>query len=55
MGPSGFENCVVPAAPKRWLKWDDIADAFNGRPDPDWQRDRDLIDQSVADPWDRPS
>lgn len=44
---------MVPAAPKRWQRWEDIADAFLGRPDPDWERDRDLIDQSVEDPWDR--
>lgn len=44
---------MVPAKPKQWLTWDDIADAFRGRPDPDWHRDRDLIDQSVHDPWDR--
>jgi prevent-host-death family protein len=42
---------LVPAAPKRWQSWDDIADVFAGRPDPEWERDRDLIDQSVADPW----
>jgi prevent-host-death family protein len=41
---------LVPAAPKRWQSWDDIADVFAGRPDPEWERDRDLIDQSVADP-----
>ena len=33
--------------------WGDIADLFAGRPDPDWERDRDLIDQSIANPWDR--
>jgi prevent-host-death family protein len=44
---------MVPAAPSRWRRWDDIADLFAGRPDPDWQRDRDLIDQSVANPWER--
>lgn len=44
---------MVPAAPKRWRRWEDIADAFLRRPDPDWERDRDLIDQSVEDPWDR--
>ena len=42
---------LVPARPKRWLAWEEIADAFTGRPDGDWDRDRDLIDQSVADPW----
>lgn len=44
---------IVRAAPKRWQRWDDIADLFDGRPDPDWERDRDLIDQSVTDPWER--
>ena len=43
---------LVPATPKRWLRWNDIADAFRGQSDPDWERDRDLIDQTVADPWD---
>jgi prevent-host-death family protein len=44
---------MVPAAPKRWQRWDDIADVFSGPADPDWEWDRDLIDQSVANPWDR--
>ena len=44
---------LVPAKPKQWLKWEDISAAFLGRPDPDWQRDRDLIDQSIGDPQDR--
>jgi prevent-host-death family protein len=44
---------MVPAKPRQWVKWDDIADAFRGRPDSDWERERDLIDQSITDPWDR--
>ncbi len=44
---------LVPPAPRRWVRWDDIADAFGGRPDLDWERDRDLVDQSVGNPWDR--
>ena len=44
---------MVPAAPRRWQRWVDVADLFVGRPDPDWDRDRDLIDQSVANPWER--
>ena len=44
---------MVPAAPRRWQRWDDIADLFAGRPDPDWERDRDLIDQSMVNPWER--
>lgn len=41
---------LVPATPRRWHRWDDIADLFTGRPDPDWVRDRDLIDPSVRKP-----
>ena len=41
---------LVPAPPKRWQRWDDIAAAFTGRPDPTWAEDRDLVDQSLADP-----
>ena len=44
---------MVPAAPKRWEQWLDIADALVGRADPDWQRDMDLIDLSVSNPWER--
>lgn len=44
---------MVPALPKRWQQWDNIAEIFQGRPDPDWERDRELIDQSVGNPWDR--
>mgnify|MGYP003952204165 CR=1 FL=1 len=42
---------LVPAAPQTWQKWVDIADLFVGRPDPDWEHDRDLVDQGVANPW----
>ena len=38
---------MVPPAPRRWLRWQDIADLFDGRSDPDWQKDRDLIDQAA--------
>lgn len=44
---------LVPATPKRWQRWEDIADAFPGRADPNWKADQDLIDQSVVDPWKR--
>jgi len=42
---------LVPAAPKRWQRWDDIADLFAGRSDPDWEHDANLIDQTIANPW----
>jgi len=42
---------LVPATPKQWQRWSAIADLFTGRPDPDWEQDRDLVDQSIANPW----
>lgn len=44
---------LVPPTPKQWHRWDDIAHLFTGPADPDWDRDRDLVDQSVSDPWER--
>ncbi len=44
---------LVPVAPRQWQRWNDVADLFVGRPDPDWERDRDLIDQSIVSPWER--
>jgi prevent-host-death family protein len=44
---------LVPAAPRRWQRWNDIAELFVGRPDTDWERDRNLIDQSIENPWER--
>jgi hypothetical protein len=38
---------------QRWTRWNDIADLFHGPADARWQRDRDLVDQTVASPWDR--
>jgi prevent-host-death family protein len=44
---------MVPAGAKTWRVWDEVSDLFGGRADPDWDRDRDLIDQSPTDPWER--
>jgi prevent-host-death family protein len=44
---------LVPASPRQWQRWSDIAGLFAGRRDPDWERDYDLIDQSVVNPWER--
>jgi prevent-host-death family protein len=44
---------LVPAKPKQWQRWDDIGAVFQGRRDPDWDHDRQLVDQAVADAWDR--
>ncbi|MBY0285656.1 MAG: type II toxin-antitoxin system prevent-host-death family antitoxin [Mycobacteriaceae bacterium] len=43
---------LVPAAPHTWRQWGDIVDLFTGPADPDWNTDRDLVDQHIADPWD---
>lgn len=42
---------LVPAAPRRWQRWSDIANLFTGPRDPDWDRDRDLLDQTLDNPW----
>lgn len=42
---------MVPAAPRRWQRWQDVADVFTGGADRDWKNDRDLIDQAIANPW----
>ena len=44
---------MVPAAPTRWLRWEDLADLFGGPPEPDSQRECELIDESVTNPWER--
>jgi prevent-host-death family protein len=46
---------MVPATPQRWHTWADIEGLFVGRTDPTWHRDRDLIDQSVTNPWEHHS
>jgi prevent-host-death family protein len=42
---------LVPIRPRSWRTYDEISDLFNGRPDPDWEIDRDRIDQALRDPW----
>jgi len=42
---------LVPAAPKRWQRWGHVAELFSGHPDPDWQEDSVLVDQSMTNPW----
>ncbi len=44
---------MVPPAPRRWQRWDAVAAALSGPTDPDWERDRALIDQSIVNPWER--
>ncbi len=42
---------LVPIAPQTWRIYDDVSDVFCGRPDPEWETDRDRIDQQLRDPW----
>ncbi len=42
---------IVPVAPKRWQTWDAIADLFHGPADTSWRSDLELIDRSIANPW----
>lgn len=42
---------LVPAGTRTWRPWADIADLFDGPPDPQWETDRDQVDGSVQDPW----
>jgi prevent-host-death family protein len=42
---------LVPATPKTWRRWEEVADAFAGPTDAAWEHDRDLVDQTTANPW----
>lgn len=44
---------LVPAAPRRWQRWIDVAGLFHGHDDPEWTSDRDRIDQQIDNPWER--
>jgi len=42
---------LVPAAPRAWRQWADVAELFRGPSDPDWEQDRDTISHELRDPW----
>jgi prevent-host-death family protein len=44
---------LVPATPRQWQKWADVASIFAGPPDSEWEHDRALIDHSMVNPWER--
>jgi len=49
---SGRPAAVLgPVADRRWATWSDVAEVFAGPGDPAWSEDRDLVDQSVKDPF----
>jgi prevent-host-death family protein len=47
-GPAAM---LGPASPRTWRQWEDIADIFTQPADDEWTQDRELIDQSIEDPW----
>ena len=42
---------LVPIGPARWRTWSEVADLFAGEGDPEWERTRDLVDDTIRDPW----
>ena len=36
-----------------WVSWEAVADVFTGPGDPDWSAQRDRLDESLRDPWER--
>jgi antitoxin (DNA-binding transcriptional repressor) of toxin-antitoxin stability system len=44
---------LVAATPQRWREWEDIARLFAGPADPELERDRNRIDQSISNPWEQ--
>ncbi len=42
---------LVPIERNRWRRFADVRALFEGLPDDQWRRDRDLLDQELRDPW----
>jgi prevent-host-death family protein len=40
-----------PTNARTWRRWVDIASVFTAPTDPGWAADRDLLDNTVIDPW----
>ena len=40
-----------PVSPRTWRAWDDLAGVFDQPTDPRWADDRNLLDDTLADPW----
>ncbi len=38
---------------RSWVSWEQVADVFSRPVDGDWAADRDLVDQSLIDPWEK--
>lgn len=42
---------LVPAAPRTWRRWGDVAELFAGPGDPAWGADREELAGDIRDPW----
>jgi prevent-host-death family protein len=42
---------LIPAAPRTWRRWTDVAELFAGPADPAWTADREAIGDHLRDPW----
>lgn len=42
---------LVPAKPRTWRRWSDVAELFAGPADTAWDADREAIAHNVRDPW----
>jgi prevent-host-death family protein len=42
-----------PVSPRAWRQWDDVASIFTRPVDASWEADRNLLDSSLPDPWER--
>jgi prevent-host-death family protein len=42
---------LVPAAPRAWRQWADIAELFAGDEDSAWSSDREQLAHDLRDPW----
>jgi hypothetical protein len=42
---------LVSVSPRTWRTYAEVADIFHGPGDPEWEADRDRIDQQLRDPW----
>ena len=42
---------LVPAAPRTWRQWDDVAELFAGPEDAAWSADREELAADIRDPW----
>lgn len=40
-----------PVGSRTWRQWGEVAAVFTGAADADWAHDRELLDDSITDPW----